>query len=660
MSDWIDLAVDTGGTFTDFVLLTGRQVRLHKVPSRPDNPARAVSRGLADLGCDPARVRLVHGTTVATNALLERKGARLFLVTDAGFEDVLVIGRQNRRSLYNLRVSRPEGLVPPGCVFGLQPDGDGPSLDSYLREILLPLLRRSTPEVVCVCLIGAYQDPERERAVAGFLEAEGIRAVASHDVLPEFREFERFSTTVINAFVAPVMERYIRELDAALGVATLQIMQSNGGTLSARSIGREAIHTLLSGPAGGVVGSRAIAHHLGIEQIMTFDMGGTSTDVCLVPGRIPYTTEADFLGWPARIPIIDIHTVGAGGGSIARLDPGGLLKVGPESAGSDPGPVCYGRGDDLTVTDANVFLGRIPADHFLGGRMQLQAERILPRLQEMEARCGKTPLELAEGIVAIANQHMLRALRVISIQRGFNPADFTLLTFGGAGGLHAAPLARELRIRRVLVPPGAGVLSALGLLMADTVKNYQLPAFLAAAAEDEGIAADRVRPLLAELRAQAETELAREGFSPGDIITTPSVDVRFQGQSWEINLPFQAETVGRDFRQRHEELFGYVPSGRGWEIINVRLQAVGPRPHPDLDRLTALPAGGDGQPLFRRPVFRQGQSLDTPFYQWTNLIPEAPVPGPAVILDNFATVWVPPDFQAVLNRIGGVELCPVS
>ncbi|MBN2431776.1 MAG: hydantoinase/oxoprolinase family protein [Acidobacteria bacterium] len=664
MKPLLEVAVDTGGTFTDFVILKAGRLHLHKVPSRPDNPSLAVRQGLDDLELDPAIVTLIHGTTVATNALLERKGARLCLITDAGFEDVLRIGRQNRSDLYDLQVSRPEPLVRPEDIFGLTPETlnllfreeDPP----YLHHRLLAPLQTRQPEIVCVCLLGAYEDAGVESRLKVWLERHGFRAITSSEVLPEFREFERFSTTVLNAYVAPIMERYIEQLDTRLGLANLQIMQSNGGTLSARTIGREAIHTLLSGPAGGVVGARALAYHLGYDQLITFDMGGTSTDVSLLPGKILYTTDSSFHGWPARIPMIDIHTVGAGGGSLAWMDLGGLLKVGPQSAGADPGPACYGRGREITVTDANVHLGRIQPDFFLGGRMPLFPENTGPGLDQLAAACGQTPREVAEGIVTIANQHMLRALRVISIQRGFNPADFILATFGGAGGLHAAALARELGIRRVLITPCAGVLSALGLLLAEVIKNFQLPAFLEYPAATDAISPSDVASILEQLGETARRDMAREGYTPNELVLNPTVDVRYVGQSWEINIPYQPDSLGSDLRRRHRELYGYVPAGRGWEIINVRLQAVGQRPHPDLDQLRPPAYRPAPRPLTRRPVTWQNHPADTPFFRWTDLTADHPVGGPAVILDDYSTVWVPPDFSVALNAIGGLELCPLS
>ena len=656
-----DVAVDTGGTFTDFVILDQGRLALHKVPSRPGNPTLAVESGLSDLNLQPSAVRLVHGTTVATNALLERKGARLFLVTEAGFEDVLRIGRQNRDHLYDLRVTRPEPLFAAGHVLGVPRSaprpGAEPELDpDFLQNTLLPALRQAGPELVCVCLLDSYENPEDELAIKKYLESHDFRVVTSHEVLPEFREFERFSTTMLNAYVAPIMTRYIHELDGNLGLANLQIMQSNGGTLSAKSIGREAIHTLLSGPAGGVVGAQAVAAHMGYDQLITFDMGGTSTDVSLLPGNIQYTTDTYFHGWPARIPMINIHTVGAGGGSIAWMDAGGLLKVGPRSAGADPGPACYGRGQDLTVTDANVFLGRIPPSRFLGGRMALRTECITPILHDLAKACGKSPEETAEGIITIANQHMLRALRVISIQRGFNPADFVLVTFGGAGALHAAALARELGIRRVLIPPCAGVLSALGLLMAEVIKNFQVPVFKSFPAEAVSISPDELLDHLRRLEERAAAEMAPEGFQPGDLRLIPSVDMRYQGQSWEVNIPYRPETVGSDFRRRHDELYGYVPSGRGWEIVNLRVQAVGVRSHPDLSRLATERRHKTLAPLETRSVIHHGRKLDTPCYQWEDLPLDSEVQGPAIILDNFTTVWVPPGYQSAINAIGGLEL----
>ncbi len=457
----IRIGVDTGGTFTDFVALSADgSLRVHKLRSTPDDPSRAILAGVAELTqqVQAAELEVTHGSTVATNAVLERKGARIALLATAGFEDVLRIARQTRRELYNFQVEAPKPLVDPALTFGvherLAHDGSViEALDAGEAERLVALVRQCGVSSVAVCLLHSYANAEHEVLLSRALEQAGFQVSSSHRILPEYREYERWATTAVNAYVTPKMAAYLAHLESGLAApASLRIMQSNGGSISARAAAEAAVQTILSGPAAGVIGAQAVAAASGYTRVITFDMGGTSTDVALIDGAVARTNESLVGDLPVRLPMLDIHTVGAGGGSIAWVDAGGGLGVGPRSAGADPGPACYGKGEQLTVTDANLLLGRLDPGYFLGGRMQLDGERTRGLAATLAAQLALTPEALAEGILRIANANMERAIRVVSVERGHDPRDFALLAFGGAGGLHACALAESLDIQTVLMP----------------------------------------------------------------------------------------------------------------------------------------------------------------------------------------------------------------
>src|SRR5262249_35875669 len=445
-------------------------------------PDDAVMQGFERLESSSVK-EVIHGSTVATNALLERKGAHTALLTTEGFEDVIVIGRQTRRELYNIFVTRPEPLVPNELRFGVRERMlyDGSVEQPLDREHLgnvIDELRKKDVESIAVSLLYSFANNTHENAVLTPLQPLGLPVSLSSHILPEYREYERTSTTVSNAYLAPVMSRYLLRLHLRLGAmgsdpVRLRVMQSNGGAVQSLTAASAPVRTILSGPAGGVVGAFHVGQVCGYSQLITFDMGGTSTDVSLCENEIKVTHESQIDGMPVGVPMMDIHTVGAGGGSIAELDAGGALKVGPESAGADPGPICYGKGERLTVTDANLILGRLLPSFFLGGTMRLATDRIAPALRRLEwTRRWKNSEELAQGVVDVVNNNMEQPIRLISVERGYDPRDFTLVCFGGAGGLHAASLARNLGMRRVVVPQYPGALSALGLLLADVRKDY--------------------------------------------------------------------------------------------------------------------------------------------------------------------------------------------
>ena len=551
------IGVDTGGTFTDLVIWDGSRYYTRKVPSTPHDPTEAILEGLRDLDAE----EVVHGSTVATNALLERKGARTAFLTTEGFEDLLIIGRQNREKLYDLLAPAKQQLVPSELSFGLPErmlyDGSVErDLDSAALAGLTEKLRRLKVESVAVCLLHSYANPIHEKRVGEALQ--GFFVSLSHEVLPEYREYERASTTVVNAYVTPLMARYLESLSQELGATRLRVFQSNAGSISAAAASRGAIHTVLSGPAGGVVGAAAAAKHAGFRRVISFDMGGTSTDVSLYDGKFSYTTESKLGDFPIRIPMLDIHSVGAGGGSIAYLDRAGALRVGPQSAGANPGPVCYGRGEQITVSDANLLLGRIQPDKFLGGRMQLDLDRTRDFMKPFAAQLGVSIEKAAKAIVDVANSNMERAIRVVSVERGHDPRDFALLSFGGAGAQHACELAERLDISTVIVSPHAGVLSAVGMLAADCVRDYSQSVL----GKDAGLAFD-------ELGSRAAAEFSDEGFS--EVLFERLIDLRYEGQSYEITVPWEQRA---DFQAHHRKLYGYDHPGRKVEQVTARVKAI--------------------------------------------------------------------------------------
>ena len=655
------IGVDIGGTFTDFVLQDGDTLRAYKVLSTPRDPARAVLAGLPPSGSAPV-AEVIHGSTVATNAVLERRGARTAFLTTRGFRDLLLIGRQNRRSLYDLFDDRPAPLVPPDLSFEVTERvlRDGTVLTPLSAEEIPPLverLRAAGVESVAVCLLFSFVRPDHERQLGQALRQAGFHVSLSSQVLPEFREYERASTTALDAYVAPIVAAYLERLEAGLAGVPLRILQSNGGRLSAAEARRHAARTLLSGPAGGVVGAAQVARQAGFDRALTFDMGGTSTDVSLVDGQPHLTTEAELDGLPLRLPVVDIHTIGAGGGSVAWVDAGGALRVGPRSAGADPGPACYGRGGrEATVTDANLVLGRLPPEAFTAGGLRLDPEAARRALADLAREAGYqgrgdlAPEEAAAlGVVQVAEAHMARALRVISVARGHDPADFVLVAFGGAGGLHAAALARALGVRRVLVPSLAATLSAYGMLAAQVVRDYVQTVML----PDQTPLEDLARRL-APLEAQAARDLAAEGVPPDGQRLFPTLDLRYVGQSYELQVPL-GPTLLAAFHQAHEQAYGHSDPAAPVEIVNLRLRAVGAVEVPPRPRLEAA---GEAAPahLGKRPVvFPQGR-LAADLYRAEHLAAGAQLKGPALVLGRDTTVLLVPGDRAVVNPYGDLIL----
>lgn len=658
------VAVDTGGTFTDLLMLSDGELRRLKVASTPTDPSRAVLDGIRALGLGsesgqpragelpaPSRFVLLHGTTVATNALLERKGARVGLITNRGFEDVLEIGRQNRPQLYALVGKRKPPLAASKDRLGVEG-----RLDPRGRE-LIPLdpdelaglaSWAAERDAVAVCLLHSYANSVHEESVAEALGGCGVPVSVSCRLLPEFREYERTSTTVVNAFVAPVVSGYLARLESDAGAERVDIMGSNGGTVPVRRAAREPVHTVLSGPAGGVVAALHWGRAAGFDDVITFDMGGTSTDVSLCPGRPLRTRDFAIDGQPVAVPVLDIHTVGAGGGSIARVDAGGALKVGPESAGADPGPVCYGKGGRLlTVTDAHVWLGRLPASEFLGGAKAgaaaLDREAIAPALGALAEAMGTGREEAAEGVLAVADSAMERALRVISVERGYDPKAFCLVAFGGAGGLHVAELAARIGVRRALVPPSPGLLSAFGMLVAPVTREVSRTVLRHS--DDP----KSLEPAFAELRAAAAEALRSEGYGIG-ITVACSADVRYVGQSFELRVP--ADDWIEAFHAAHEERYGYAR--RDSPVEAVTLRAVARVPPQDV----RVPGPGRAKPPRPRAatVLAAGGSMKASLYRRSDLGVGARLVGPAIVTEYSGTTWVPDGWECTVVSTGSLLL----
>jgi N-methylhydantoinase A len=617
-----------------------------KVRSTPADPARAVSDGLRRL-VPGAAPRLHYGSTVATNALLERRGARVVLLTTRGFEDLLEIGRQTRPELYDLEPRRPEPLVPAARRIGL-PERvlvDGrieQSLDRRAVARAVADVRRSHAEAVAICFLHSYQNPAHEVRLLRALRGSGLHVTASHRLLREYREYERLATTVVNAYVGPLMAAHLRRLGIAAR-GGLRVMQSNGGLVGGATAAAEPVRTVLSGPAGGVAGASDRARRAGFDRVVTLDMGGTSTDVSLVDGTAAYRSETTVAGMPVRVPAVDIHTVGAGGGSLARIDAGGALRVGPESAGADPGPACYGRGMRPTVTDANLVLGRLVETEFLGGGMRLDAARARLALTAIARQLGRSLEAAAAGVVAVVTAAMERALRVITVERGHDPRDFVLVAFGGAGGLHAADLARSLGMRRVYVPRHPGLLSAWGVLSAEVMRDASRT--LRRVSPPQAVLDRGFRDLEAPLR----RALGRDGVDRPRLDRL--LDVRYAGQSYEVTVPY-APRWPADFHTRHRRLFGHAAPDRPLEVVTLRVRARGERLRLPPER---APRGTAARPATRR-VYFDGRAMSATVYRRDELSAGRRLRGPAVICEYSATTLVPPGWRLLVEPLGGLVL----
>jgi N-methylhydantoinase A len=678
------IAIDTGGTFTDCVWMEAGRLRMLKVFSTPADPSQAITDALRKIA-PKETIILLHGTTVGTNTLLQRNGARTALVTTAGFEDAIEIGRQARPKLYDFFFDRIAPLVPADLRFGINERiaSDGEILTAPSPEELKDLAEKiaaANPESVAISLLFSFANPKNELAVADALKSLQVPLSISHQILPEFREYERTSTVVINAYLQPVMQRYLENLEHRVSEKPIRrdvagnvslttgnnakvsrapasrifVMQSSGGITALAAAAREPVRTVLSGPAGGVLGAAATARASGFDRIIAFDMGGTSTDVSLVEGQIATANDAEIAGLPVSVPMLDIHTVGAGGGSLARFDAAGVLRVGPESAGADPGPICYGGGTQPTVSDANLLLGRLQPTHFLGGDFTLDLDRTRRVTQEWLKKQGTrlTLNQFAAGVIRVVNATMEKAIRVVSVERGRDPRHFALVAFGGAGGLHACALAEALSIPHVIIPAFPGALSALGILASDVVKDYSRTILWRVSGK---VPTAQLKREFAALEKTAARNFRDEAWQ-GAPLCNRSVDLRYRGQGYELNIPFTNNLL-RDFHEEHNRRYGYTHPNREIELVTVRLRAIlkssatRATGHGETAALVSLSRAKPSDPSPaklgrlsppRVEVLFETRKLATKLYSRPELRPNQSYLGPAILTEYSATTVIPP------------------
>ena len=678
------IGVDTGGTFTDFVFdLHGRR-QIFKLPSTPADPSVAITGGLRHIleitGSEPASIEVVHGTTVGTNALLQRRGARTALITTEGFEDVLAIGRQARPELYNLDAVRPAPVVDDKLRFGIR------ERVTALGEVLEPLeevqlqsliakVRRARVESVAVSLLFSFAHPEHEQRIAAALASLEVPLSISHQILPEYREYERTSTVTINAYLQPLMGTYLDRLSrSSLGESeraagekqkpstkdqrpafSLRVMQSSGGSISAAAAAQEPVRTILSGPAGGIVGAMQVGLAAGFANIITFDMGGTSTDVALCEGAgLRTTNEAVVAGLPVAVSVLDIHTVGAGGGSIARVDEGGSLRVGPESAGADPGPACYGRSYLPTVTDAHVVLGHFGGRGLLGGEFSLDEGRAAVAMDRLANAMSKAAgkkigaIEAAQGVIAVVNSNMERALRRISVERGYDPRDFSLLPFGGAGGLHAVELAQALRIPRVIAPSAAGALSAIGVVTADVVRDQSRTVMLK---YERGVET-KLEAMFRGLEKTGRATLRDEGFGERSQRHTRSLAMRYEGQSFELEVIVTKGNLAAAFHRAHESRYGYAQQSNSIEIVSLRLRSSGlvTKQKERAKRGTTRAV----DPIDQKTAYFGGRKIKVGVYDRDELGSGMKLKTPCIVAEYSATTLIPDGIYASVDGYGNL------
>lgn len=657
----IRIGVDTGGTFTDFVFERDGRFNLFKLPSTPSDPSLAIQEGLNRI-CDETgarldRIEVVHGTTVGTNALLQRRGARIALITTKGFEDVLVIGRQARPELYNLNAVKPPPLVADDLRLGISErvvaSGEViEPLDERELAAMVKKLKRSGVEAVAISLLFSFLHPEHEDRIASALASLDVPLSISSRILPEYREYERTSTVVINAYLQPLMGRYLKRLS---GTATenlnLRVMQSSGGSISADVAAMEPVRTILSGPSGGVVGALRAAQAAGIQNVITFDMGGTSTDVALCDsGAIRTTNEATVAGLPVAVSVMDIHTVGAGGGSIARVDEGGSLRVGPESAGADPGPACYGRSLLPTVTDAHVVLGHFGGEGLLGGEFKLDEARARQAMTALASDLSKisgrriSVTAAAEGVLAVANTNMERALRHISVERGHDPRQFALLPFGGAGGLHAVDLARALRIPTIIAPTAPGALSAVGVLVADVIKDQSRTVMFTL--KEIG----RLRKVFSEMEKEAGALLRSEGFPRSRQRHERALAMRYRGQSFELEVRKTEGDLAAEFHRVHRERYGYAQQQSEIEIVSVRLRSFGVVEKLPETRIKS----GKTRPHGEVSMYLHGRKTTAALYRRDELLAGMKLQTPCIVTEYSATTLIDADSKARIDGFGNL------
>jgi N-methylhydantoinase A len=654
------VAIDTGGTFTDCVYLRNGKLEVLKIPSTPSDPSLAVLHALTEIAPGDT-LHLRHGTTVGTNTMLERKGARVAFITTAGFEDTLAIGRQTRASLYDWFAPIPICLVPRDLRFGL------PERVSAAGEILrrptdaelttlVDRIRASNPQAIAISLLFSFANPETERRLALALEPLGLPISVSHRILPEFREYERAATTVANAYLAPRIEIYLLNLQNRIAThhaaAPIDVMQSSGGTIPLRLAAQEPVRTILSGPAGGVIGATLVSRAAGFDRIIGCDMGGTSTDVFLADASrdgVQRTRDSTIASIPIGVPMLDIHTVGAGGGSLARFDTGGMLRVGPESAAMDPGPICFGRGTLPTVTDANLILGRLHRSSFLDGGVHLDLDRTR-RLMATHKGPLETVEDFAAGILRVIEAQMEKAIRVISIERGYDPRDFTLVPFGGGGPLHACALAHALRIPTVLVPNLPGALSAVGILLADSVRDYSQTLML------PGASIDNLTQIFSTLEQNALADFAAEALHG-----TPhlSLDLRYRGQGYELNVPYdptQPSASLAAFHALHRQRYGFSDPHRPLDIVNLRLRMVAAAEPYAPAFIEPIPGDAGAAHFDTTDIFFAGRFVASKLYRRSALHPGDKIHGPAMITEYTSATLLPPGCTAQVDGFANLVL----
>lgn len=683
------IGVDVGGTFTDFSIFHQETGELfnYKDSSTPADPSRAIVKGVEDVleikGAKAADVTyLAHGTTVGTNALIEKKGARMGLITTKGFKDLMEIGTQRRPSLYDLHAQKPTALLPPGMNYGVPErilyNGEvETSLDEEETRTVIRTLKQKGASSIAVCTLFSFINPVHEKRIKELIAEEFPEAYVtiSSELSPEFREYSRMSTTVLNSYLGPVMKQYVqnfRESVAGLGVKVEPyITQSNGSIISIRETIDCPIKCAVSGPSAGAVAASYIGRQCGADKIITFDMGGTSADITLIENYTPQVTnERDVEGYPCRIPMINIITIGAGGGSIARIDDGGALKVGPRSAGATPGPACYMRGgENPCVTDANIVLGKLNQKKILGGRMDVDLS--LARRAMEEKICQKSDLtveQAANGIVTVVNSNMVRAVRSVSVEKGYDVREFSLMAFGGAGPLHACEVARELGIREVIIPPHPGTLCSLGLLLADT--KFDMSRTLIRTAEEASL--PEVNAQFAAMIAQGSEALDREGVAAERRRFEFSVDMRYQRQNFEINIPVASGDLDakalalaiESFHAEHERSYGYCNRAAAVQMVSYRVSAIGEIDKPHMKEEPLQPEVPLPAPLEIRRVLFQGceNYVETPVYQRFDFVPGQEIKGPCICEQMDTTLAVPggwtihvDGYQNLLIRDGEVK-----
>ena len=678
----VRIGVDVGGTFTDIVCFDEQEghFRLLKVPSTPDRPSAAVIEGTRrvlnqfEIAAESVGF-FIHGTTVATNTILERKGAEVALLVTAGFRDVPTIMRQDRPRLYDYFQQRPQPLIPRERRFEV------PERMLYTGQVSRPLQEQPTRELLCrlreleirdiaVCLLHSYVNPSHERTLREWIRQEipEARVSLSSDILPEFKEFERLSTTAVNAYVLPSVGSYLQRLEEGLDSlqipSGLHIMQSNGGIMTSETAQSHCVHMVLSGPAAGALSGLVLGRKAGLDHIISIDVGGTSADVAVArDGNLHFAEESEIAGQVLKIPAIEINTVGAGGGSIAWVDSGGALQVGPQSAGAHPGPACYRRGGSRpTVTDANVVLGRLNASHLLGGEMAIDAELSAKAIGEnVAAPLGLELVEAAEGIIRVINAVMAKAIRRLSVEKGYDPREFTLVSFGGGGPLHAAELAADLQIPRVLVPPVPGVSSALGLITADFRHDYVRTVLW----KQQQASLDRFKSLLDDMRSAALAQMEKEGVGSGLVAFVTASDLRYEGQGFSLPVTFDLEEMPawtdldpliQRFHQRHQETYGYHDRQAATEVVNLRLAAIGRLAPATLTRLPQMQPDPGPALESTRKITVEGRFTEASVYRRSGLGWGSVVRGPAIVEQLDSTTLILPGQRAETDEFGNLTI----